>query len=279
LVAVVLGLALVTVGADGRAAGQASAAASSPAVGTPEAIAAARAHFTRGRDLYQTGAYREAIVELDAARALDPKAKDLVFNLAVVHEKLGEIDDALHYARIYGGMDLEPAERARAESYIKRLEGAKNEVLARRAQEAAASPPTPPPPVAEPKRGRIDVITVVAAAVAVGAAGAGTVLGIKALGDQPSNFVTGENGATIASEQSQQDKAHTEAVAADVCFGLAGAAAVAAAVLYFARYRDAGQPPPSPSSPPAVSQTGVTSLMLAPMFAPSSGGLSLGGRF
>ncbi len=62
-------------------------------------------------------ANREAIVELDAARALDPKAKDLVFNLGVVHEKLGDIDEALRYARLYSQMDLEPAERARANSY------------------------------------------------------------------------------------------------------------------------------------------------------------------
>src|ERR1700679_784301 len=113
-----------------------------------DSAAAARAHFLKGKELYQAGSYREAIVELDAARALDPKAKDLVFNLAIVHEKLAEVDEALRYARIYVQMDLEPAERARAETYIKRLEGAKNEVVKR--------PLPPTEETHERVRGRLD---------------------------------------------------------------------------------------------------------------------------
>ncbi len=248
-------------------------AAGSPAVGTPEAIAAARAHFTRGRDLYQAGSYREAIVELDKARALDPKAKDLVFNLAIVHEKLAEIDEALRYARLYAVMDLDPAERTRAESYIKRLEGAKAEVLARKAKEVPAEPAAVPPPAERP-RGRIDVATIVAAAVAVGAAAGGTILGVKALSDQPSNAVTGENGLTLQGYQNELNSAHALAVGADVCFGAAGAAAIVAGVLYFARYKDA--PAPAASAPP---QPAESSLTFAPLVGKSGGGLVFGGSF
>ena len=242
---------------------------------TADAIAQAKVHFARGKQLYQAGSYREAIVELDAARALDPKAKDLVFNLAIVHEKLGEIDEALRYARLYAGMDLDAAERTRAESYIKRLEGAKAEVL-------AAHPPPPPPPTTaapvERRRGRLDTATIAVAAAAVGAAGVGLVLGIKALADQPGNFVTGENGATVSSEESQQEKAHKEAIGSDVCFGIAGAAAAGAAVLYFARFRDA-PPPPAPASPQAASRPVLTALRVSPLVGPGAGGLMLAGTF
>jgi tetratricopeptide (TPR) repeat protein len=238
-------------------------------------VEAARIHFAKGRDLYQAGSYREAIVELDTAHALDPKAKELVYNLAIVHEKLGEIDAALRYARLYAEMDLEPSERTRAETYIKRLLGAKSEVLARTqaaAQTQPSAPGAPPPEPPARKRGRIDVATIVVASVAVAAAGAGTVLGIKALADKPSNFVTGRDGATYAGEQLAENNAHTEAVVADACFGGAAAAAVAATVLYAARYKDL----PRDS---AASGSSQAALSLVPTLSRGGGGLSLGVTF
>src|ERR1700722_13757047 len=99
-------------------------------------VAAARRHFDKARADYEQGAYREAIAELEAAHALDPSAKDLVFNLGVVHEKLSDIDDALQWFQLYTTMSLTPPERDRADAYIKRLEGAKRE-LAQRAAGAA----------------------------------------------------------------------------------------------------------------------------------------------
>ncbi len=250
------------------AAAEAPESASAPEVGTPEATAAARAHFTRGRDLYQAGSYREAIVELDAARALDPKAKDLVFNLAIVHEKLGQIDDALRYARLYAQMDLEPAERTRAESYIKRLEGAKAEVAVAKPTHGSTSG-SPPPGDVDRTRGRLDAATIVVGVVAIGAVAAGTALGVKALGDKPpANVETGPS-LTYQTLVNQQTTAHTEAVAADACFGGAAAAAVVATVLYFARYRDA--------APTATS--GASHVRVAPWLGASAGGLVLGGTF
>ena len=68
---------------------------------SPANVAAARKHFDKARADYAQGAYREAIGELEAAHALDPNAKDLVFNLGVVHEKLGDIDEALKWFRLH----------------------------------------------------------------------------------------------------------------------------------------------------------------------------------
>jgi tetratricopeptide (TPR) repeat protein len=225
----------------------------------PDAAAKARVHFQRGRELYQQGAYREAIGELEAAHTLDPHAKDLVFNLAVVNEKLGQIDAAIHYIHVYAEMDLEAQERARADSYLKRLEGAKKEVEARAAvvpvpQEGPTTGPTSPPPEASPSRGRVDAATITAGVFALGGLAFGTTFGIKALHDEPGVFFTGRS-ISYASALAAQQSAHTEAILADVGFGVGVAAAAIAAYLYFGRTKN----------PPSAKETTVS-------FAPVTGG-------
>ena len=88
---------------------------------TKEAQTEAQVHFKRARDLYQAGSYKDAIVELEEARKLDPEARDLVFNLGVVSEKLSRIDDALRYFRTYLEMpNVTAQEKSRAEGFIRR---------------------------------------------------------------------------------------------------------------------------------------------------------------
>jgi tetratricopeptide (TPR) repeat protein len=265
--AVAIGVMLTPLACPSAARADDAPIGESPDVGSPEAIEAARAHYAKGRALYQAGAYREAIAEFEAARALDPKAKELVFNLAVIHEKLGNMDDALRFVHLYAQMDLDAGERARAEGYITRLEGAKHELDGHKAPEA--KPPASaggeaghaPPRV----RGRLDVATFAAGGGALAFAVVGTVLGVKALADRPTSFVTGRDG-TVAQLQHLEHTAHTEAVAADVCFIAAIAAAAGAGYLYFGRYRD--------SAPARASWLTVT-----PVVTPSAGTLVLGGAF
>jgi tetratricopeptide (TPR) repeat protein len=220
-------------GAQGSARTAGSADAETP----PEAAAQARDHFKKARDLYQTGSYHEALAELDAAHALDPHAKDLVFNLGVVNEKLGQIDDALKYFHIYSAMNLDAQERARADAYIKRLEGAKREIALRTGPEEHEPPPLVPPKPVEhppPKKGRVDAATVTAASFAVAGVAVGAIFGIKALSDQPSNFVVGRDG-TADDYANQQSAAHREAIISDIGFGVGLAATVVTAYLYLAR--------------------------------------------
>ncbi len=244
-----------------RAGDAAASAPSATAAVDASNVEAARRHFEKARADYAQGSYREAIAELEAAHSLDPSAKDLVFNLGVVHEKLSDIDDALQWFRLYTTMDLTPAERDRADAYIRRLEGAKKEVGTRSAFPAppteltAAEPPPPEPPPAP--RGRIDVATVSALAVTVLALGAGVVLAVKADDDRPgAGFVTGRDG-TYADLADRTATAHHEAIAADIAFGVSLGAAITTAVLYFARTRDAPSPvqgarPPSVSAAPLM---------------------------
>ncbi len=150
-----LALALVVGFSASAGAGRDASAEDSAA---PNVIAARR-HYDKARADYEQGAYREAIAELDAAHALDPNAKDLVFNLGVVHEKLGDIEDALQWFRLYATMNLTPQEADRAEAYVRRLEGAKKEIEQPKASRSTATPeagaPSAPPrrPPPRPTRG------------------------------------------------------------------------------------------------------------------------------
>ncbi len=236
----------------------------------------AQQHFQRAKDLYQTGAYREAIAELEQARGLDPKAKDLVFNLGIVHEKLGKFDEAIAFFRQYMEMDgVTGVERAKAENIIKRIEGAKHEVpVARAAGDGATdSRPSRAEEAGNDRNGRIDAATVTAASVAVVGLGVGVTFGILALSTKPSGFVTGRDG-TYDDLQTKTSDAHGKALVADVGFGVGIAAAVVTAYLYFSRSKEAPtrairSRSRSGSSPPAPS--------LTPSFVPSFGAGSSGG--
>jgi tetratricopeptide (TPR) repeat protein len=225
---------------------------------SPANVAAARKHFDKARADYAQGAYREAIGELEAAHALDPNAKDLVFNLGVVHEKLADIDDALKWFRLYTSMNLTPTERDRADAYVKRLEGAKKELDAKQAAAAssATTPPPPPPPSDHESapRGRIDALTIVGASVTAVSLGVGIVMAAKAEQDKPpANFVTGKTG-TYDDLVNRVNTSHQEAVVADIGFGVAILAAAATTYLFLGRTRDAA--PPS---------TGSTTVSAAPL--------------
>jgi hypothetical protein len=202
--------------------------------------AAAQEHFTHARELYATGRYQEAMVELEAAKKLDPTAKDLVFNLGFVAEKLGRIDDALTYFHAYQEMDtVTPAEVKRAESYIRRLEGAKRTAPPPPPSASASQEPPPPAPPNEKRpHGRIDGATIAAAAIGVGGLAVGGIFGAKALGDQVSSAPTTSKANPYSGLQSQQDNAHREATIADVGFAIGGVGVLAAAVLFFAREKD-----------------------------------------
>ncbi len=228
----------------------------------------AQQHFQRAKDLYQTGAYREAIAELTQARGLDPKAKDLVFNLGTVHEKLGKFEEAIAFFRQYMEMEsVTAAEHAKAETIIKRIEGAKHEVPAATAATATAPVETPPPPPQEKEhRGRLDAATIAAGSVAIVGLGVGAAFGILAVSKKPSAFVTGRDG-TYAELQQKANDAHTQAIVADVGFGVGIVATVVTAYLYFARTKVASEP----------KRTGLALPSAASV--PSGGVLMLGGSF
>ena len=231
-------------------------------------VAAARKHFEKARAFYGQGSYREAISELDAAHALDPNAKDLVFNLGVVHEKLADIDEALKWFKLYTTMDLVAQERDRADAYIKRLEGAKRELEAKQStpppspDSSTAAPPEPgaaprppgpdsnpsshaehpspvlPAPAVPPSSiGRIDGWTIGGAGLTAAALAFGVVMGVKAMGDRPASGLVTPRDLTEADLRSRTDQAFHEGLLADAGFGAALVAGVATSYLYLGRSR------------------------------------------
>jgi tetratricopeptide (TPR) repeat protein len=264
-------LAMSCVIASCVAVGSASAAdkprgSAAPSAGTPsDAEAEAQKHFAKARDLYRQGAYREAIVELEAAVKLDPTGKELVYNLGVLHEKLGDIDEALASFRKYATMDLTQEEREKNEAAIRRLEGAKKEIEDKKKAEQPPPPPPPPPPT--PTNGRIDAATISLAGVSVVGLAFGIVFAVRAESQKPpSGFVTGRDG-TYANLQSQTDSAHKSAIVADVGFGVGIAAGVTAALLYALRSKQA----------PKREVTGHATVSAAPL--PGGGAVVIGGAF
>ncbi len=233
---------------------------SAAAAPSSEAVAEAADHFQKARALYQAGSYREAIDELERAHKLDPTAKDLVYNLSLVSEKLGRLDDALRYMHSYEEMDLTPPERARAEAAIRRLEGARREVppTPPPAASTAAPPPEPPHEPASAPHGRIDVLTIGAAAVAVAGFAVGTVFAIKASGDKPQAGTVTESAGSYTDLAQRADDAHKEAIVADVGFAVGLVASVGTAILYFGREKTPSRaaPPPARGSVEVVPAAG-----------------------
>src|SRR5690606_32857269 len=115
--------------------------------------------------------------------------KDLVFNLGIVHEKLQKFDEAIAFFRQYMEMEgVTPQEKAKAETVIKRIEGAKQEVGNKPpppedgeprgpSGQDGQGPRGPEEPPETPARGRIDAATIAAGSLAIVGLGAGTVFG------------------------------------------------------------------------------------------------------
>ena len=205
----------------------------------PEAVE----FYQSGRDHYRAGRYREAIADLERALTLDPGSPTLIFNLARVHELLGEVDRALLYYGQYSQLlgQEQSEERARVQETIGRLEGAREEIGRR----APPTPPAQPPDMDEEReprfvteRGIADtpfwVLAGSSAAVLLG----GCIVGLMALdaASESSLFVV-RREEDLQTLNDLDVRANTLALAADVMFIIGGAGAIAAGLLFIMRTR------------------------------------------
>jgi len=230
--------------------------ASNPVETNPEvARARARVHFERALARYRNGEYHAAARELQQALVLDPDSRDLVYNLGLVYEKLGDLDAAIAQFLRLLEIERDPAEVDRVLLVLRRLEGARQQREKRpaaedpsRAPEAPAAEPggkRPPalpaaPPAAKPHgpSDGVDEWTVGAAALAAVAAVAGASLGIAALSIHPGSNPHTDSATSIDELESRAEVAHALAVAADVSFAVGAAAGATALTLYFSRNPD-----------------------------------------
>jgi tetratricopeptide (TPR) repeat protein len=209
------------------------------------------------RTLYENGEYRKAIDKLKSALELDPEAKELVYNLGLIHEKLLEFDTAESYYQKYLTMETDPKLIERAQTTLTRIEGAKKEVAlreaaarARRKDSAAPTTPASQPKAAPPRR--LSTWFWAASGAAAGGALVGTVFAITAVAGSPSSETRTGGGTTVDDLQDDADAAHTRAIIADVSFLVGGIAAGAAIYLYLTRPRAPGVTHPGARNAPAV---------------------------
>ncbi len=219
--------------------------------------AEAKGLHDQARVLYEQGQYHAAIEKLERALELDPGGTELVYNLAVLHEKLLEFDAAEAYYRHYLDIETDAKLRERALSTLKRIEGARRALSDRRAPglrgpaAASAAPPVAAPLVvvapASPGSRGPDVLVVTLGAVAGGAILVGGILGAAALATSPGDSAATGAGVGVEDLQAQAAHAHRLAVLADVSF-LVGAVAGGTAVFAWLARGSHG----APTAPPAA---------------------------
>jgi len=198
--------------------------------------------YRSGRAHYDAGRYREAVVDLKAALALDPESPNLLYNVARVSELLGNLSEAIAYYTHYVGMlsdsDSENDERERIRTTIRRLEGARTELATR----AAEQPETLREVVYRepPAAGTADSLFWIVGSGGVVLIAGSVVTGVLALlrEDAAAAFVIGETGP--ADDRTVLiDQANGYALASDIML-VAGVSAVSAAtLLYFLRTPEA----------------------------------------
>jgi tetratricopeptide (TPR) repeat protein len=221
-----------------------------PAPGSPAAVKAAKKHFDAAKAAYKAGQYQTAVDELNQAIESDPKGKDLVYNLGLVEEKLGHIDEAIAAYKLYTEMETDTTELEKAIQTIRRLEGARDALKQKEDEHEPGQQPSETPPVEgsprQPdgtgapvgeatKKGRLDGWVFAAGGLALAAAGVGTYYGIQAVNERNrSQDATGPN-TTVYELQDRANQAHSNAVTADIFFGIAIGSAAAGTLLYFLR--------------------------------------------
>lgn len=198
--------------------------------------------YRSGRAHYDAGRYREAIVDLKAALALDPESPNLLYNVARVSELLGNLDEAIAYYTRYVGMltDAENDERERIRAIVRRLEGARSEVSTQASQqtetlrEVVYVEPTP--------SGQADALFWIVGGSGVALIGGSVAFGVMALirEDAASRFVIGQDG-NASNRQTLVNQADGFALASDLSLGAGLAAVTTAALLYFLRNPERGE--------------------------------------
>lgn len=175
----------------------------------------------QARERYERGQYREAAQLLEQALALDPEGVELLYNLGLIYERLGELEVAEDYYRRYVEREPNAARRARGEAILRRIRGA--------AESSAAPVPAPATPEAPAPPSHVWLIP---GGIAVAAAVTGTVFGIGALARDPGETPRTAPGTGVDDLRADAETAHTFAWVADIAFLVSAVAAGATVVLY-----------------------------------------------
>jgi len=203
-------------------------------------FAAAKRHFKAGQEFLQMDRYADAIVEFKKAYEI---TKDglVMGQVAEAFAKAGDFEAALDALKVYRGA-LPEGERSAADELKKEYEKAvkdgrsKKLVLPSEQPKVQPKDETPAPTKPEEKTRRKGRLwTWIAAGTAGALALSALIVGLNA----QSKFDDLNNTCKPACPDSEVDSVRSRAIAADVMWGLAGAAAVTSVVLFFLEGRSA----------------------------------------
>ncbi len=200
--------------------------------------AGAHEHFERALTWYRAGKYRRAVEELDAALDQDPGGKDLIFNLALVQEKLGDFDGAIRSLGRFQSLEKDPDEIERATQAIERLQGARSELSAN--SRLVAAPAVTSSGATARERGKLDGWVIGTGSFALASFVVGTVFVVRALSLDSDGDSSGARDSAMIGDL---------ALAGSV---LSGAGSLG---LYLGRYKDAS---------PGAERGGSASAALSP---------------
>jgi tetratricopeptide (TPR) repeat protein len=190
---------------------------------------AAKAHYLAGSAYYDQANYSDAVKEFSEAFRLSHRA-DLLYNIAVCYERLGQWDDAIDALRRYLTDKPDAPDRAVIESRIANYEHRRDESKAK----AIAATPAPvslapvPPPKMKPRH----LWSYAVGGVGLGVLAAALGTGVAAQLDYDDLNSKCPQMVCPASLRGEVDRGTSLALATDVLIGV-GAAAVATGVVLF----------------------------------------------
>ena len=185
----------------------------------------ARAHFDRGRALYDAGQYSEAIAELTAGRAIDPNA-DFEYALGQAYRKLGDCEHAVAHYRAFLASQPPEAEAERVEANLARCP-----LVAPLPPAPTPTPtPTPTPRVDSPPRRGFYRDVVGGTLAAGGLVGIGTGVTLLFLGEH--NARASYAAPTLARLQQLSASARRDRTIGAISVVAGGALAAGAVVRY-----------------------------------------------
>lgn len=193
--------------------------------------AAAQAHIQRATEAHTAGNFDVALIELEAAYALDP-LPDLLYAIGQVHVKLNNCPVAITYYEKFLATNPGPEPTTATNEAV--------EIC--RAQLASQPPPPvepqpepPPPPPPEPKK--FDII----GTTLVGAGVVSTIVGVVMYSSAVNRLDDAENAPTYAESEDLIDDAHSKRMLA-VVFSVAGVAAIGVGAWHYVRFRKTEKP-------------------------------------
>lgn len=239
LTATLVAIAVAVLGASGVA--EAAPAPPDPKMEpAPEDMEQARQLFENGEELYAEGSYVGAISAFRRAFALSGEPNCL-YNIALAYGKMDEFEGAIEYVQYFRAYesdpDVEEIERMVAD-LRERQQQAEDEAEARAREEEQDDPPVvPSDPSDDQPRGRVFGPGAIAAtSIAAVGLGVGVGLGIASLGrkdDAASACAADPDGDRFCRDGAMDSLRRNRnfALGADISFGVAGIAAVAAIVI------------------------------------------------